>query len=213
MGPTARAHAPLPVGPGAHGALGVFLAVVEKGSFTAAAAALGVSTSQVSRRLRALEDGLGVRLVERTTRQVRLTGAGQDYHARVLPLVEGLDEAARDAARLREEPRGTLRIALPATFGRHYLTGPIARFVERWPEVRVEARYSDRTVDLAAEGFDLGIRGVAHLDDRLGADGCGEEGHGRGDRRGGGLGAELLGPGTGGADVLVLLEPGVREVA
>ena len=126
-----------------------------------------MSTSQVSRRLRALEDGLGVRLVERTTRQVRLTGAGQDYHARVLPLVEGLDEAARDAARLREEPRGTLRIALPATFGRHYLTGPIARFVERWPEVRVEARYSDRTVDLAAEGFDLGIRGVAHLDDRL----------------------------------------------
>ena len=159
--------AALPVGPAAHGDLGVFLAVVERGSLTAAAAALGVSVSHVSRRLRALEDGLGVRLLERTTRQVQLTRAGRAYQERVGPLVEALDEAAREAARLQEEPRGTLRIALPATFGRHYLTGPIAQFLARWPEVRVEARYRDRTVDLVAEGFDLGIRGVAHLDESL----------------------------------------------
>jgi DNA-binding transcriptional LysR family regulator len=150
-----------------HGDIGIFIAVVEHGSFTAAGQALGLSTAQVSRRLKALEDDLGVRLLERTTRRVRATDAGQAYRDRVAPLLDGLAEAAREAAQLRAEPRGTLRLALPTAFGRQYLVEPIAAFAERWPDLEVEASFSDRTVDLVAEGFDLAIRGAARVTDNL----------------------------------------------
>lgn len=151
----------------AHGDLGILVAVVDMGSFTAAAKALGASTSYVSRRIKALEDELGVRLLERTTRRVRPTVAGQEYRDRVAPLLEGLDEAARAAVLQRAEPRGVLRLAAPTTFARRYLTQPIAAFCTRWPELRVEASYSDRTVDLVADGFDLAIRGVKRVDENL----------------------------------------------
>lgn len=150
-----------------HGDLGIFLAVVEHGSFTAAGRALGLSTSQVSRRIKSLEDDLGVRLLERTTRRVRATDAGQAYRDRVAPLIEGLEEAAREAAQLRAEPRGTLRLALPTAFGRRYLVEPIAAFASRWPDLQVEASFSDRPVDLVADGFDLAIRGAARVTDNL----------------------------------------------
>lgn len=145
----------------------VYVKVVELGSFTRAAEALGISTSYASRRVKALEDRLGVRLLERTTRRVRLTDAGRTYHDRVSPLLDGLEEAAREAASLRAEPRGLLRIAAPLAFGVRYLPEPVALFMRSWPELEVEVSYDDRNVDLVAEGFDLAIRGGRLSDESL----------------------------------------------
>jgi DNA-binding transcriptional LysR family regulator len=150
-----------------HGDLGILVAVVDLGSFTAAAASLSLSTSYVSRRVKALEDALGVRLLERTTRRVRPTAVGQAYRDQVAPLLEGLDEAARAAALLRAEPRGTLRLAAPTTFARRYMAEPIASFCAKWPELKVDASYSDRVVDLVADDFDLAIRGVQKVEENL----------------------------------------------
>lgn len=139
--------------------LDIFVRVVDTGSFTRAAAALGISTSYVSRRIRSLEDRLGVRLLERTTRRVRPTEVGRRYRDRVAPLLDGLNEAAREACSLETVPRGVLRVAAPLAFGMRYLTAPVARFLERWPELEVVVDYSDRRVDLVADGYDLAIRG------------------------------------------------------
>ena len=145
----------------------VFVRVVEHGSFTKAAEALGISTSYASRRVKALEDSLGVRLLERTTRQVRPTDAGRVYRDRVVPLLDGLEEAAREAASLRAEPRGSLRIAAPLAFGLRYLTEPLAAFMATWPELEVEVSYDDRAVDIVADGYDLAIRGGLLADESL----------------------------------------------
>lgn len=145
----------------------VFVKVVELESFTRAAEALGISTSYASRRIKGLEDRLGVRLLERTTRRVRVTDAGRTYCERVAPLLEGLEEAALEAASLRSEPKGLLRIAAPVAFGVRYLHDPIASFMAAWPELEVEVSYDDRNVDLVAEGFDLAIRGGRLRDGNL----------------------------------------------
>ena len=150
-----------------HGDIGVLVAVVDHGGFTAAAAGLGVSTSYVSRRVKALEDRLGVRLLERTTRQVRPTAVGQAYYDRVSPLLDGLEDAARAAASLRSEPKGTLRLAAPAAFGRRYFAPVLASFSARYQDLRIETSYSDRAVDLVSDGFDLAIRGGAVIDEHL----------------------------------------------
>ncbi len=150
-----------------HDELRAFVAVVEEGGFTAAAGVLGLSTSVVSRRVKSLEEGLGVRLLERTTRQVRATSVGLDYHGRVAPLLEALEDAARAAQDERSEPKGILRVAVPAVFGRAYLSPVFASFHQRYPQIRVDASYSDRTVDLHGESADLAIRGGAAIDDNL----------------------------------------------
>ena len=140
-------------------ALEVFVRVVDEGSFTAAAKALGVSTSHVSRRVKMLEEDLGVRLLERTTRSVRATDVGRRYRDRVAPLLEGLDEAAREARSLQAAPRGVLRVAAPLAFGLRYLGPELSRFLALWPELEIEVDYSDRAVDLVGDGYDLAIRG------------------------------------------------------
>ena len=150
-----------------HTDLRVFVTVVDQGGFTAAARTLGLSTSVVSRRVKALEDHLGVRLLERTTRRVRPTSVGADYRARIAPLLDGLDAAARAAQSLRTEPRGVLRLAAPAAFGRRYLAPVLADFIHAFHQVHVDAQYSDRTVDLLTEPVDLAIRGGASIDDNL----------------------------------------------
>jgi len=139
--------------------LEIFIRVVDEGSFTAAARSLGVSTSHVSRRVKLLEDRLGVRLLERTTRRVRPTDVGRRYRDRVAPLLDGLEEAAREARSLQAAPRGVLRLAAPLAFGLRYLGPELSRFLRAWPELEVEVDYSDRAVDLVGDGYDLAIRG------------------------------------------------------
>jgi len=145
----------------------VFVAVAREGSFTAAARALRVSVSQVSRRVQALEEALGVRLVERTTRSVRLTRVGHDYLERVAPLLDGLDDAARAAASEQAEAKGTLRVTLPTALGERHLMRAVASFCSAHPAVTVETSLTDRIVDLFSEGFDVAIRGGQVLDPSL----------------------------------------------
>ncbi len=146
------------------GPIAAFVRVVETGSFTAAASALGVSKSQVSRSVRTLEDRLGARLLHRTTRAVAPTEAGSAFYARCARILSDLEEAEEAVVHLQSAPRGTLRLSLPQSFGVRYLAPLIADFMVTYPEVRVEASFSERRVDLVDEGFDLAIR-IGALDD------------------------------------------------
>lgn len=133
-----------------------FVEVVRQGSFTAAAEVLGLPKSTVSRRVSRLEEQLGAELLIRTTRKLRLTEAGEAFHARVAPAVERVEEAARLVAERQEEPRGLLRVTVPVDI--EWLPGLFVRFCERYPDVEVEVSVTGRTVDLVGEGFDAAIR-------------------------------------------------------
>lgn len=136
----------------------LFVAVVREGSFTAAARVLGVSKQQVSARVGRLEAALGVRLLERTTRSVRPTDAGQRYHARCVELEARVAEANEEARRLQAEPVGLLRVSAPTLFARRFLGPVVAAFRSRHPGLRIELALADRRVDLLEEGFDVAIR-------------------------------------------------------
>ncbi|MCB9679599.1 MAG: LysR family transcriptional regulator [Alphaproteobacteria bacterium] len=140
----------------------VFLEVVERGSFTAAADHLGISLSYASRRVRALEAELGVPLLARTTRRVQPTPEGLRYAERLAPLLRGLIELERETSDQPVEPSGTLRLALPLSFGLTAIQPLIVAFQQRWPGVVVDASFSDRTTDPL--DYDVTIRG-GMLDD------------------------------------------------
>lgn len=134
-----------------------FLAVVDTGSFTAAAERLGLAKSNVSRRVSRLEERLGARLLERTTRRQRLTEVGASYHALVTGAVDQLAEAARSVSELQGQPRGHLKITAPADLNEG-LGGLVAEFCARYPEIELEVELTQRRVDLVAEGFDVALR-------------------------------------------------------
>jgi len=138
--------------------LEAFLTVSETESFTTAAEVLGVSKSAVSRRVSELEERLGVRLLERTTRQIRLTELGSEYRDRLRPALLALRSAA-DAVRAEQvQPSGTLRISAPVDFGEAYLGQMCTAFVAQHPDTKIELDLSQRAVDLVGEGFDLALR-------------------------------------------------------
>ncbi|WP_160000617.1 LysR family transcriptional regulator, partial [Roseomonas sp. 18066] len=141
--------------------LSALLAVAEAGSFTGAAQKLGRDASVLSRRVAALEQSLGVRLLIRTTRRVALTEAGAAYCRRIQPLLEELASAGREASEHAARPQGLVRVSLPVTFGRHWVAPLVPGFLLRHPEIRLELRFSDRVVDIVAEGFDLALRVAA----------------------------------------------------
>lgn len=138
--------------------IAVFVRVLETGSFTQAAQALGVPKSTVSRAVARLENHLKARLVERTARQVVPTEAGRALFAQSAPHVAALREVGRVLAALEEQPRGVLRVTAPVDIGVTMLGEQVARFIQRYPEVRVELELTERLVDLVAEGFDMAIR-------------------------------------------------------
>lgn len=135
-----------------------FLAVVEEGSFTAAARRLGVTKSYASKLVVRLEDRLGVRLLHRTTRLLTLTEPGRAYFERCSEAMRALKEAEMEAAELQTSPQGRLRVSLPAAFAISYLAAPLAEFKARYPGLTIEAVLADRKVDILAEGFDLAVR-------------------------------------------------------
>ncbi|PPK62369.1 LysR family transcriptional regulator [Actinokineospora auranticolor] len=139
------------------GDVAVFVRVVEAGSFSAAARALWMPKSSVSRRVARLENRLGVRLLHRTTRSLSLTDAGRAYHARVSVALSELDSAAGAAADSREAPRGLVRLAARPDVGAEVLPELVAAFLTRHPEMRVEVVLST-SVDLVEGGFDLALR-------------------------------------------------------
>lgn len=134
------------------------VAVVEAGSFTQAAERLGVAKSAVSRRVSALEARLGVELLRRTTRRLDLTDTGRGFYERSARILADLDEAESAAAQEHGELKGTLRVALPLSFGLHHMKDPISEFARRHPKVRFELDLNDRRVDLIEEGADVALR-------------------------------------------------------
>jgi DNA-binding transcriptional LysR family regulator len=144
--------------------MAVFARVVGAGSLSAAARELGLSPALVSRRLAALESRLGVRLINRTTRSLHLTDDGATYYEACARVLADIEEADATVSAGRLEPRGTLRVALPASFGLQHIAPLIPRFAERHPQIQLAMSLSDRTVNLIEEGFDLAVR-IAHLED------------------------------------------------
>ncbi|MGZ2408773.1 LysR family transcriptional regulator [Rhizobium leguminosarum] len=151
-----------------------FIATVEHGSLTAAARRLNRSLQSISRSLSTLEESVGVELVHRTTRHSTLSEAGATFFRRIKPAVDEINEAKLEAANLRSEPSGILRLGAPVLFGPDFLLPIVADYMRMYPRVKVDLQLSDAFVDLGAEGLDLVIR-IGNLPDsslrakRLGA--------------------------------------------
>lgn len=135
-----------------------FVAVVEAGSFVAAADATGLSKAAVSRHVADLEERLGVRLLQRTTRRLSLTEDGQTFFARAKELLAAIDEAESEISARTGEPFGLLRINAPLSFGILHLAPLWGRFAERHPRISLDVTLADRVVDLVEEGYDLAVR-------------------------------------------------------
>lgn len=135
-----------------------FTRVADSGSFTAAAARLGWPKSSVSHRVARLERTLGARLLERSTRRLRLTDVGARYHEHARRVLQELEQASATVARFRTEPQGWLRISASVVLGQALLPPLVAEFTGRYPEVQLFVDLTNRRVDLLEEGFDLAIR-------------------------------------------------------
>ena len=141
-----------------HTRMRLFTRVVEAGSFTGAARQLGVVPTSVSRQVAALENELGTRLLNRTTRSQRLTDAGALYYQRVKRILADIDDANIEISSLEATPRGNLRITAPVTLGRLHLMPMIPTFLERSPEIEIELALTDSIVDLVENGIDIAVR-------------------------------------------------------
>src|SRR5262245_51520149 len=139
--------------------ISTFVRVVEAGSFTAAAAALRLPTSSVSRAVARLEDELGARLLNRTTRKLSLTDAGRVFHERMQAVVSETEEATRAVAGFASAPRGVVRLTAPPDIGLGPLPDVIAKIVADHPGLVIDLVLTSRRVDLVEEGIDLALRG------------------------------------------------------
>ena len=136
----------------------VFVQVVDAGSFTAAATRIGLSKSAVGKSVATLEERLGVRLLDRTTRRLALTAEGADFYQSCLRMLAELDEAESRAASRRREVSGTLRVSLPVTFGRRWVMPVLCNLARQHPKFTLDVTFADRAVDLLEENIDLAVR-------------------------------------------------------
>ncbi|MTI08225.1 LysR family transcriptional regulator [Rhodospirillaceae bacterium RKSG073] len=141
-----------------------FCAVVEQGNFTNAADHLGIAKALVSKYVAQLEEHLGIRLLNRTTRNVSVTETGQLYYERCQQLLEDLDDLETSIQARDAKPHGRLKITAPTTFGELYLTEVISDFLSEHPFVEIQLTLTDRFVNIIEEGFDLALR-IGKLDD------------------------------------------------
>lgn len=139
-------------------AMRVFVEIVDRGSLTAAAEALGRSQPAVVRTLAALEAHLGIRLLRRTTRRMSLTPEGRDYLERCRRILADVDDAELAVGQNEADPQGDLRITAPVQFGQLHMVSAISDFLSRYEQVRVDLLLLDRVVDLVDEGIDLALR-------------------------------------------------------
>jgi DNA-binding transcriptional LysR family regulator len=145
----------------------VFAAVVDAGSFAGATDKLDLSRGMTSRYVAQIEEHLGARLLNRTTRRQSLTEAGQDYYQRATQVLALVEEAEHSAAKGSAEPRGTLRVNAPVAFGIRHLGPAIGAWLKRHPQVRADLTLNDRFVDLVEEGFDVAVRIASRIDPGL----------------------------------------------
>jgi DNA-binding transcriptional LysR family regulator len=141
-----------------------FVAVVEAGSFVKAADARNTSKAVISKHVQGLEQRLGARLLNRTTRRQSLTDAGRAYYERARQILEALENADASVTSAASNPGGTLRVTAPLTFGLLCLAPLWSAFMARYPDVRLDITLSDRIVDLVDEGLDVAVR-IARLPD------------------------------------------------
>jgi DNA-binding transcriptional LysR family regulator len=143
--------------------LGAFLAVAERKSFARAADHLGIARSTLSETIRQLEERLGVRLLNRTTRSVGLTDAGQKLMERLRPVIDDFASALESINAFRDKPAGLLRLTVPPPAATYILAPVIARFLSAYPDIRLEISVDPALTDIVAERFDAGIR----IDERI----------------------------------------------
>lgn len=147
------------------GALRVFRQIAELGSFAGAGRRLGLSPAAVSKIIARLEDQVGARLINRTTRRVALTEEGRVYLAHALRVIEAVEEADQALSPHRAGPVGTLRVSAPATVTLTMLSSAIPAFLTRHPDLTLELELDDRRIDIIRDGFDLAIRASVGLED------------------------------------------------
>src|SRR5450631_102320 len=145
-------------------AMQAFVAVADLGGFAPAARKLGLSPSGMTRLIAALEDRLGARLLQRTTRKVALTDVGTRYLERVRRILADVEEAEGSAEAERTRPSGRLVVSAPVGFGRLHVSPVMTAYLTRYPEVSCELRLADRMVNLVEDGVDAAIR-IGHLAD------------------------------------------------
>jgi len=144
--------------------LEVFSKVVSAGSMSGAAREMGLSPAVVSKRLQRLEERLGTRLLNRTTRQISLTEAGEGFYERVIAILAGVEEAEAFVARRSSAARGVLKISAPTSFGRMHIAPHLVKFLKANPDLTVNLDLSDEYVDIVSSGIDLAIR-IGELQD------------------------------------------------
>ncbi|ANP86289.1 LysR family transcriptional regulator [Rhizobium leguminosarum] len=146
----------------------IFMAVVDAGSFIAGGQAMGLSRSAAGKAVTRLEDRLGARLLNRTTRTLSLTDEGRMFYERGLQILVSVDEAEASVAGQNSTPRGVLRLTVPDAFGRLVVLPLLEKYLRAWPDIQVEVSFTDRLADIVEEGFDLAIRvGATATDTRL----------------------------------------------
>ncbi|MBA2961174.1 MULTISPECIES: LysR family transcriptional regulator [Ramlibacter] len=142
-----------------------FAEVVDRGGFAAAGRALGIPKSRLSRRVADLEAHLGVRLLQRTTRKLSLTEAGEQFHRHCVAMREQAEAAEEAVAVVHGEPRGTIRVTCPVTLAQTMVGAVLPLFLERHPQVRLDMQVTNRVVDLVQEGVDVALRVRQSVDD------------------------------------------------
>ena len=145
-------------------AMQAFTKVVALGSYAEAGRQLGLTRSAVSKGVIELEQILGARLLDRTTRKVSVTEAGMAYYERCLAILADIEETELQVSRLHDEPKGTLKVNAPMSFGTLHVGRAVADFMAAYPDLRVELALNDRFIDPVEEGFDVTIR-IADLKD------------------------------------------------
>ena len=145
-------------------AMNLLVEAVDGGSFSAAGRELGMAPSSVARGIASLEDDLGIRLLNRTTRSLSLTEAGRLYLERARRILADVEEARLSVTQLEADPRGTLRLNLPIAFGRAHIVPMLPDFLEKYPDLTLDLSLTDAFVDLVEEGIDLAVR-IGELQD------------------------------------------------
>jgi len=138
--------------------MAVFVRVVEAGSFSAAARQLGTTASAVSRQVARLEQELSLRLLERTTRQLRLNEAGNEFYAHCRAMLDAAEQALAIGERLMSRPRGLVRLSVPKAYGKFVISPLMPNFLRRYADVDVQLHISDQSPDLIEDGFDLLVK-------------------------------------------------------
>lgn len=144
--------------------LEIFARVARTGNMSAAGREMALSPAVVSKRVSLLEDRLGARLFQRTTRQLTLTETGEGYFKRVVDILSLVEEAEDFVSRRNTKPRGVLKVTAPTSFSRRHVTPHLASFLARYPDIEIDMHLTDTFVDIIRDGFDLAIR-IGELQD------------------------------------------------